>query len=137
MTKERLIEMIDGVLAWGSDHDEDFRANLVYALDITDEEYKELFDEDLNEYLGESEDDEDENLNQYIGSVGTFEPESLDEDYWGDEEEAEIAKKYDGKEFHIVGVAVDNGDFDESYFDIQFDDGYVMEGISSVELEMD
>ena len=137
MTKERLIEMIDGVLAWGSDHDEDFRANLVYALDITDEEYKELFDEDLNEYLGESEDDEDENLNQYIGSFGTFEPQSLDEDYWGDEEEAEIVKKYAGEEFHIVAVAIDNGNFDDSYFDIQFDDDYVMEGISSVELEMD
>lgn len=54
MTKERLIEMIDGVLAWGSDHDEEFRACLLYALGITDEEYKELFDEDLNEYLGES-----------------------------------------------------------------------------------
>ena len=137
MTKERLIEMIDNVLAWGSDHDEEFRGNLVDALDITEEEYRELFDEDLNEYLGESEDDEDEDLNQYIGSVGTFEPQSLDEDYWGDEEEAEIAKKYDGEEFHIVAVTIDNGNFDDSYFDIQFEDGYVMEGVSSVELEMD
>lgn len=135
MTKERLIEMIDKVLAWGSDHDEEFRGNLVDALDITEEEYRELFDEDLNEYLGESEEDED--LNQYIGSVGTFEPQSLDEDYWGDEEEAEIAKKYDGEEFHIVAVAVANGNFDDSYFDIQFEDGYIMEGVSSVELEID
>ena len=60
MTKERLIEMIDNVLAWGSDHDEEFRGNLVNALDITEEEYRELFDENLNEYLGESEDDEEE-----------------------------------------------------------------------------
>lgn len=135
MTKERLIEMIDNVLAWGSDHDEEFRGDLVYALDITEEEYRELFGEDLNEYLGESEDDED--LNQYIGSVGTFEPQSLDEDYWGDEEEAEIAKKYDGEEFHIVAVAVANGNFDDSYFDIQFEDGYIMEGVSSVELKID
>ena len=59
MTKERLIEMIDNVLAWGSDHDEEFRGNLVNALDITEEEYRELFDENLNEYLGESEDDEE------------------------------------------------------------------------------
>lgn len=59
MTKERLIEMIDSVLAWGADHDEEFRECLVDALDITDEEYKELFDEELGEYLGE-EDDEDE-----------------------------------------------------------------------------
>lgn len=137
MTKERLIEMIDSVLAWGADHDDEFRCNLVNALDITEEEYKELFDEDLNEYLGESEDDEDEDLYQYIGSVGTFEPESLDEDYWGDKEEAEIAKKYDGEEFHIVSITIDNGNFDDSYFGIQFDDGYIMEGVSSVELEMD
>ena len=60
MTKERLIEMIDNVLAWGSDHDEEFRGDLVYALNITEEEYRELFDEDLNEYLGESEDEEEE-----------------------------------------------------------------------------
>ena len=130
MTNERLEEIIDNVLAWGADHEEEFRECLLYAMDLTDEEIKEL---QLEDYVRE----EDEDLDQYIGSVGTFEPESLDEDYWGDEEEAEIAKKYDGKEFHIVAVAVDNGNFDDSYFDIQFDDGYVMEGISSIELEMD
>lgn len=130
MTNERLREIIDNVLAWGCDHEEEFRECLLYAMDLTDEEIKEL---QLEDYVRE----EDEDLDQYIGSVGSFEPESLDEDYWGDEEEAEIAKKYDGKEFHIIGVAVDNGNFDDSYFDIQFDDGYVMEGISSVELEMD
>ena len=130
MTNERLKEIIDNVLAWGCDHEEEFRECLLYAMDLTDEEIKEL---QLENYVRE----DDEDLNQYIGSVGTFEPESLDEDYWGDEEEAEIAKKYDGKEFHIVGVAVDNGEFDDSYFDIRFEDGYVMEGVSSVELEMD
>lgn len=130
MTNERLREIIDNVLAWGCDHEEEFRYCLLYAMDLTDDEIKEL---QLEDYVRE----EDEDLDQYIGSVGSFEPQSLDEDYWGDEEEAEIAKKYDGKEFHIVAVAVDNGNFDDSYFDIQFDDGYVMEGISSVELEMD
>jgi len=60
MTKERLIEMIDSVLAWGADHDEEFRGCLVDALDITEEEYKELFDEDLNAYLGEEEDEEED-----------------------------------------------------------------------------
>lgn len=130
MTNERLREIIDNVLAWGCDHEEEFRECLLYAMHLTDEEIKEL---QLEDYVCE----EDEDLDQYIGSVGSFEPESLDEDYWGDEEEAEIAKKYDGKEFHIIAVAVDNGNFDDSYFDIQFDDGYVMEGISSVELEMD
>ena len=129
MTNERLREVIDNVLAWGADHEEEFRECLLYAMDLTDEEIKEL---QLENYVRE----EDEDLDQYIGSVGTFEPQSLDEDYWGDEEEAEIAKKYDGKEFHIVGVAVDNSNFDDSYFDIQFEDGYIMEGISSIELEM-
>jgi len=60
MTKARLIEMIDSVLAWGADHDEEFRGCLVDALDITEEEYKELFDEDLNAYLGEEDDEDDE-----------------------------------------------------------------------------
>ena len=60
MTKERLKEMIDGVLAWGADHDEEFRECLVNALDITEEEYKELFNEDLDKYLGSEDDDEDE-----------------------------------------------------------------------------
>lgn len=48
---KRLIEMIDRVLAWGADHDEEFRENLVNALDITEEEYKEMFDEDLEKYI--------------------------------------------------------------------------------------
>jgi hypothetical protein len=60
MTKERLIEMIDSVLAWGADHDEEFRECLVDALDITEEEYKELFDTELGEYLGEEDEDEEE-----------------------------------------------------------------------------
>lgn len=130
MTNERLREVIDNVLAWGADHEEEFRECLLYAMDLTDEEIKEL---QLEDYVRE----EDEDLDQYLGSVGTFEPQSLDEDYWGDEEEAEIAKKYDGEEFHIVAVAVANGNFDDSYFDIQFEDGYIMEGVSSIELEMD
>lgn len=60
MTKARLVEMIDSVLAWGADHDEEFRGCLVDALDITEEEYKELFDADLSEYLGEDDDEDDE-----------------------------------------------------------------------------
>lgn len=60
MTNKRLIEMIDNVLAWGSDHDEEFRGDLVDALNITEEEYQELFGEDLNEYLGESDDEEED-----------------------------------------------------------------------------
>lgn len=73
MTKERLIEMIDGVLAWGTDHDEEFRECLVNALDITEEEYKELFDADLGEYLGEDDDEYEEDDDD--------EEELTDEDY--------------------------------------------------------
>lgn len=62
MTKERLIEMIDNVLAWGIDHNEEFRSDLVNALEITEEEYQELFDEPLSDYLGEEEDEEEEDL---------------------------------------------------------------------------
>lgn len=58
MTKERLEEMIDSVLSWGADHNEEFRECLVNALGITEEEYKELFDADLDEYLGEEEEEE-------------------------------------------------------------------------------
>ena len=60
MTKERLVEMIDSVLAWGADHDEEFRGCLVDALDITEEEYKELFDAELSEQLGEDDEDDDD-----------------------------------------------------------------------------
>ena len=61
MTTKRLIEMIDGVLAWGADHNAEFRECLVDALGITEEEYSEMFDgEKLNEYLGIEEEDEEE-----------------------------------------------------------------------------
>jgi hypothetical protein len=60
MTKERLIEMIDSVLAWGADHDEEFRECLVDALDITEEEYEEIFGESLNEYVYGEDEDNDE-----------------------------------------------------------------------------
>lgn len=133
MTKERLEKIINNVLDWGAEHEEEFRECLINAMDLTKEEIKELR---LEDYICEK-DDEDEDLYHYIGSVGTFEPQSLDEDYWGDKEEAEIAKKYNGEEFHIVSITIDNGNFDDSYFGIQFDDGYIMEGVSSVELELD
>lgn len=59
VSKERLVEMIDNVLAWGADHDKEFRECLVDALEITDDEYEILFDEDLATYLGEEEDDDE------------------------------------------------------------------------------
>ena len=57
VSRERLVEMIDSVLAWGADHDEEFRACLVYALGITDDEYEILFDENLDTYLRGEDDD--------------------------------------------------------------------------------
>lgn len=60
VSRERLIEMIDGVLAWGADHDEEFRECLVDALGITDDEYEILFDENLDTYLGEEDEDDEE-----------------------------------------------------------------------------
>ena len=51
VSRERLIEMIDDVLAWGADHNDDFRECLVDALGISNEEYEILFDADLDEYL--------------------------------------------------------------------------------------
>ena len=60
IAKERLVEMIDSVLAWGADHDEEFKECLVNALDITEEEYEELFGESLDCYLGEDEEEEED-----------------------------------------------------------------------------
>lgn len=51
MEEKRYIEIIDNVLAWGADHNQEFRECLIEALDITEEEYKEMFDEDLKNYI--------------------------------------------------------------------------------------
>ncbi len=51
MTKERLEEIINNVLAWGNDHDEEFRECLINAMDLTEEEIKEL---QLDEYISEN-----------------------------------------------------------------------------------
>ena len=75
-------------------------------------------------------------LDAYVGKRGIFRPKSYGEWYWGDEESAEAAEKYDGKEFEITSVEVDNGDFEDSYFNIKFDDGYELDGISSQEFDM-
>lgn len=57
MEKERLQELLDNVLAWGSEHDKDFRTSLIDAMDISEEEYEELFDSSLTEYIDGEEDD--------------------------------------------------------------------------------
>lgn len=99
MTKERLIEMIDSVLAWGTDHDEEFRSCLVDALDITDEEYKELFDEDLGAYLGE-EDDEDDDSYSYDDAIAYIESKGISCDPAGSAEGEYVCdlldNEYDG-----------------------------------------
>lgn len=55
MTKERLEEILNNVLDWGAEHEEEFRECLIDAMDLTEEEIKELR---LEDYITE-EDDED------------------------------------------------------------------------------
>ncbi len=58
MTKERLLKIIDNILSWGNDHDEDFRECLLYAMDLTEDEINEL---GLQNYIDDEEDEyEDE-----------------------------------------------------------------------------
>ena len=57
MTKKRLEQILDNVLAWGAEHEEEFRECLIDAMDLTDEEIKEL---ELEEYVGEEEDEEED-----------------------------------------------------------------------------
>lgn len=55
MTKERLEEIINNILDWGAEHEEEFRECLLYAMGLTEEEIKELR---LEDYICED-DDED------------------------------------------------------------------------------
>lgn len=58
LSKKRLLKIIDNVVAWGIDHNEEFRECLLYAMDLTDDEIKEL---QLEDYVSDSdEDDEDD-----------------------------------------------------------------------------
>ena len=78
-----------------------------------------------------------ETLNELVGKEVTFSPTSLSIDYWCDKDELKMAKKYKNKKCTICCVAInlhDNKDY--SYFDIQFKDGYVMKGVSGIELYM-
>ena len=57
MTKERLEEIINNVLDWGAEHEEEFRECLIDAMDLTEEEIKEFR---LEDYISEKDEDEDE-----------------------------------------------------------------------------
>lgn len=67
MTKERLEEIINNVLDWGAEHEEEFRECLIYAMDLTEEEIKELR---LEDYIHEEEEEElsDEDYEDQFGS---------------------------------------------------------------------
>ena len=69
MTKERLEEILQNVIEWGMDHDNEFMECLVYAMDLNEEEVKEL---ELEEYTGLmdefDEEDEDEDYESQFGS---------------------------------------------------------------------
>lgn len=58
MTKERLEEVLQNIIDWGMDHDDEFMECLVDAMDLNADEVKEL---ELEEY-SEVEDDEEEEL---------------------------------------------------------------------------
>ena len=58
MIKERLVEILNNVLDWGAEHNEEFRACLIYAMHLTEEEIEELRLQ--NYYHDEDEDEEDE-----------------------------------------------------------------------------
>ena len=57
MTKERLQQIIDNVLDWGAEHEEEFRECLIDAMDLNEEELKELR---LEDYISEEDDDYDD-----------------------------------------------------------------------------
>ena len=57
MTKERLEEVLENLLGWGSEHDEDFRSDMLYAMHLTDEEIEEL---NLQNFVEDSDEEEDE-----------------------------------------------------------------------------
>lgn len=57
MTKERLEEVLENLLWWGSEHDEDFRSDMLYAMHLTDEEIEEL---DLQNFVEDSDEEDDE-----------------------------------------------------------------------------
>ena len=57
MTNERLKEIINNVLDWGAEHEEEFRECLIDAMDLTEEEIKEFR---LEDYISEKDEDEDE-----------------------------------------------------------------------------
>ena len=60
MTKERLEEVLQNIIEWGMNHDDEFMECLVYAMDLSDDEVKEL---ELEDYASEDdEDDEEEDL---------------------------------------------------------------------------
>ena len=57
MTNERLKEIINNVLDWGAEHEEEFRECLIDAMDLTEEEIKEFR---LEDYISEEDNEEEE-----------------------------------------------------------------------------
>ena len=87
MTKERLLEVLDGILSWGNDHDEEFRECLIHAMGLTHDELEEL---DLVNYVNE-EDEEytifdtlqeaEEYLDNLAAEDGCWSYEIVEDDY--------------------------------------------------------
>jgi hypothetical protein len=63
MTKERLEVIINNVLDWGAEHEEEFRECLINAMGLTDEEIKELR---LEDYISEDNEDYEDQFDSEI-----------------------------------------------------------------------
>ena len=59
MTKERLEEVLQNIIDWGMEHDDEFMECLVDAMDLSGDEVKEL---ELEEYSEVEDDEEEEEL---------------------------------------------------------------------------
>lgn len=77
-----------------------------------------------------------EGRNKFIGKIATFNPIGFDEDAYEYEDYEEIMN-HAGEDCKITYLSVDNGsDFEDCYWDIEFDDGFELEGVQGVSLEL-
>lgn len=122
-TRKVIKDKLNSALAEGSHLD----------IDREDLDLLNIHEKHYYENLNES----DEDLDKFVGKTGRFNPSSLYPEYWDvDDEEMEKIENHSGKRFTITGVSVDNFEFDDSYFNIKFDDGYEMDGVSGYELKL-
>jgi len=94
---------------------------------------KKLVKESLNEYFSE-----DENWTLSPGDRVLFDITGMEETWMEDDpESAKIALSHNGEEATIISpeVATEIGDRDFEYYNIKFDDGEELEGVSGYHLD--